>query len=76
MAYDYTGPWSKVTGHQANIFPAGNNSTPFDTRTAVEYYISNGATPDKIVLGMPVYSRSFTQTIGLGQSFGGTGQGT
>lgn len=76
MAYDYTGPWSEVTGHQANIFPAGNDSTPFNTRTAVEYFVSEGIAADKIVLGMPVYGRSFTQTMGLGQIFGGTGQGT
>ena len=76
MAYDYTGSWSNATGHQANLFPAGNDSTPFDTSTAVEYYISNGASSSNLVLGMPIYGRSFTATTGLGASFGGVGQGT
>lgn len=73
MAYNYTGSW---TGHQANLFDAGDRSTPFNTRTSVDYYTSHGVSSNKIVLGMPIYGRSFITTKGLGQSFGGTGNGT
>ena len=31
MAYDYSGPWSIKTSHQANIFCVDDNSTPFNT---------------------------------------------
>lgn len=78
MAYDYAGSWSAVTGNQANLFASTSNaaSTPFDTDTAVEYYISQGIAADKILLGMPVYGRSFESTAGLGMPFNGIGQGT
>ncbi|CZT07761.1 related to endochitinase class V precursor [Rhynchosporium graminicola] len=78
MAYDYAGAWlvSKITGHQANLFSAGDASTPFDTRSSVDYYTSHGLASNKIVLGMPIYGRSFTKTTGLGQSFGAVGNGT
>ncbi|KAL5313276.1 hypothetical protein ACEPPN_019009 [Leptodophora sp. 'Broadleaf-Isolate-01'] len=78
MAYDYAGSWlvPKITGHQANLFSAGDASTPFDTKSSVDYYTSHGVASDKIVLGMPIYGRSFTKTTGLGQSFGAVGAGT
>gem|GEM_PF-6817652 len=78
MAYDYTGSWTtpKITGHQANLFSAGNLSSPFNTKSSVDYYTSHGVSSEKIVLGMPMYGRSFIKTKGLGQSFGGIGDGT
>ncbi|CAD6446243.1 f915f03b-3603-4ccf-9fb2-dd5b65dd2f7b [Sclerotinia trifoliorum] len=40
MAYDYSGPWSTVSAHQANLSPSGNGSTPFNTQTGISYYIA------------------------------------
>ena len=59
MAYDYAGPWSRVTTNQANLFASLTSpaSTPFNTKAIVEYYISQGILPAKIVLGMPLYGR-------------------
>ncbi|CZS94306.1 hypothetical protein WAI453_013101 [Rhynchosporium graminicola] len=78
IVYDYTGAWlvPKITGHQVNLFSAGDASTPFDTKSSVDYYTSHGMASNKIVLGMPIYSRSFIKTTGLGQSFGAVGNGT
>jgi chitinase len=78
MAYDDAGNWSTVTANQANLFLSSNNlaSTPFDTQTGIDYYISKGIPANKIVLGMPVYGRSFNATSGLGMPFSGVGQGT
>jgi chitinase len=73
MAFDYTGPWSNLTGHQANLFSAGNSTTPFNTEAAVKYYVSKGIISSKIVLGNPLYGRSFNQTTGLGTAFKGSG---
>ncbi|KAK0717834.1 glycoside hydrolase family 18 protein [Lasiosphaeria miniovina] len=78
MAYDYAGGWDTVAGHQANLHPNAGNpaSTPFSTDRAVSDYLAAGVPAAKIVLGMPIYGRSFAGTSGLGQSFTGVGGGT
>jgi hypothetical protein len=97
MAFDYQGGgFSNFTGHQSNVFldPKNPKTTngwvveddgfrPVSTELAVNYYKANVASPAKIILGLPLYGRSFGSVVdmskeqrGLGQRFNGTGEGT
>ncbi|KAK4098120.1 glycoside hydrolase family 18 protein [Parathielavia hyrcaniae] len=77
MGYDYSGPWGSTAAHQANLFPSPNtNTTPFSTQAAIQAYLAAGVPAHKLVLGMPIYGRSFAGTDGLGKSYTGPGQGS
>ena len=78
MSYDYAGDWDTTTGHASNIYPDATNpaATKFSTSKAVTDYIAKGISPNKMLLGMPLYGRSFANTHGLGKSYDGTGKGS
>lgn len=65
------GSWDSVANHQANL-----HDGPLSGSAAVEFYISKGVPREKIVLGIPLYGRSFLNTKGLGHPYSGLGQGT
>ncbi|SPJ84230.1 related to endochitinase [Fusarium torulosum] len=75
MAYDYAGSWSPVTGHNANLYANRDlpQSTPFNTDDAVNAYLNAGVPGHKLILGMPVYGRSFLGASGMGQPHAGVG---
>ncbi|KAI1794157.1 glycoside hydrolase [Ganoderma leucocontextum] len=71
MAYDFAGSWDKVTGHQANLFGG-----QLSVSQAINWYIDQGVPRDKIVVGMPLYGRSFMNTDGPGAPYQGLGPGS
>jgi chitinase len=42
----------------------------------VHFYTSHGVHPSKVILGIPLYGRSFTNTQGINESYSGVGGGT
>lgn len=79
MAYDYAGSWDTISGHQANLKRPSTepvNQGNFSTIAAIEYYIAHSVPAKKLVMGMPLYGRSFLNTKGIGEAYSGVGQGT
>ncbi|EKJ78493.1 hypothetical protein FPSE_01302 [Fusarium pseudograminearum CS3096] len=76
MAYDYSGSWDSASGHNANLFPYKASANPYNSDKAINDYIDAGVPAEKIVLGMPIYGRSFEGNLGIGKSFSDVGQGS
>ncbi|KIY50369.1 glycoside hydrolase family 18 protein [Fistulina hepatica ATCC 64428] len=70
MAYDFSGSWDSLANHQANL-----NGGPVSASAAVNWY-AQFVRRDKLVLGIPLYGRSFLNTDGPGKPFSGVGPGT
>ncbi|OXU26105.1 hypothetical protein TSAR_016779 [Trichomalopsis sarcophagae] len=74
MCYDLHGSWDKKTGVNAPLYP-GSWETDFEKKlnvdSCIQYWLSQGAPAEKLVLGVPFYGRGFTlanasQSSGIG----------
>lgn len=77
MAYDFTGSWTEVSGHQAQLFsPPGEKHACLQKscHAGVDYVLSKGFPAEKVLLGVPAYARYFPGATGPGQSFNGGGE--
>ena len=71
MAYDFFGPWTQKAGHQAQLYAVGKDET--SGSSGVQYLMAQGFPARKILLGVPVFGRSFLNTTGPGHKFKGAG---
>lgn len=59
MCYDFAGEgWSTRTGYHSNLYGV-NGDNALSGELVINTYISLGVPPHKLVLGMPMYGRSF-----------------
>ncbi|MGJ2272322.1 glycosyl hydrolase family 18 protein, partial [Salmonella enterica subsp. enterica serovar Paratyphi A] len=63
MTYDLHGDWEPYTHHQSCLYPHPDDTG--DTLTlnvdfAVTYWLEKGAPKDKLVMGIPLYGRTWT----------------
>jgi chitinase len=73
MAYDYSGPWTDQSGHHANLFTPAWQPGGTSGDTGIQYMLQRGVPPEKILLGVPCYGRSFLASTGPGQRYQGAG---
>ena len=84
MCYNYHGPWGgkddKVTNHHAPLYATKEGDSSLHIDATVQKYISKGIPKKKLILGMPLYGRSFANvastTDGLNSTYSGMGKGT
>ncbi|CAN8029395.1 unnamed protein product, partial [Ixodes persulcatus] len=63
MGYDLFGPWNDHTGHPAPLRARTGGSSyesTLNVETSIESWISKGADLGKLLLGMPLYGRTYT----------------
>jgi chitinase len=62
MSYDYYVPsWDRTTGHHAPMFTNPADPKKISADRTVHEYESAGVPPEKLVLGVPFYGKSWTQ---------------
>lgn len=71
MAYDFAGTWTHRSGHHAQLYAMSKDET--SGASTVQYLVSQGFPSQKILLGIPLYGRSFLHATGPGQKFKGSG---
>lgn len=71
MAYDFAGPWTPESGHHAALRPSPRS--PASGTAAVTYVLRNAVPANKLLLGLPVYGRSFRACSKPGQRWEGAG---
>lgn len=71
MSYDFTGPWTSKAGHHAQLYSGHNSLGEASGADAVNYVKSTGFPANKILLGIPLYGRSFIGAMKPGDGYSG-----
>ncbi|KAM0276908.1 hypothetical protein ACHAQH_006280 [Verticillium albo-atrum] len=78
MAYDLTGSWTPVAGHQAQLYAPGHLAQHDCCRAScaagVDYAVRQGFPARKILLGVPAYARYFPGAADAGHPFENAGE--
>lgn len=72
MAYDFYGAWASTSGHHAQLYSLGKDDDASGS-SSISYLVAHGFPAKKILLGIPVFGRSFLGVAGPGHRFKGVG---
>ncbi len=79
MTYDFSSSaWGPtLAGHQTNLYPSNRTPsyTTFSIDESVNAWMKAGVPAHKLYIGVPLYTRGFANTSGLGQPSNGTVSG-
>jgi chitinase len=85
MTYDFHGPWGggqdPVTNHQSALKQTEQGDPKFNVESTIDGYLSLGADPQKLSVGMPLYFRTYAGVTGgepqshLNSAYSGPGRG-
>ncbi|XP_078500822.1 chitotriosidase-1-like [Lissotriton helveticus] len=80
MAYDMHGSWETVTGENSPLYKGLKDTgaaVNLNVDFAMKYWRDNGAPPEKLIMGVPTYGRTFTlATADTGVGAPSSGAGT
>lgn len=62
MTYDASGSWDKALNHHAPLH--SHNGQGLSAASTIQFYHSRGVPLHKLILGVPMYSRSFITSTG------------
>ncbi|KAK4242684.1 endochitinase B1 [Achaetomium macrosporum] len=71
-AYDFFGHWTHKSGHHAQLYSMNGKDEPSGA-SGVQYLMSSGVPGRKILLGIPLFGRSFLHVTGPGHKNRGAG---
>ncbi|ORX55233.1 glycoside hydrolase [Piromyces finnis] len=75
MAYDFSGSWSSIISHHES-FEKPEKGHDFSFKSSVENWVQRGFPPEKLVIGVGAYGRSWISNtkmnLGLFQTFDNT----
>jgi chitinase len=71
IAYDFYGPWTPRSGHHAQLYTMSKEDP--SGAAGVQYLIDCGVPSKKILLGIPLFGRSFLHVSGPGHKNRGCG---
>lgn len=71
MAYDFFGSWTPKSGHHAQLYAM--NKEEASGASGVQHLMASGVPSKKILLGIPLFGRSFLHVNGPGHKFRGAG---
>lgn len=79
MSYDFHGAFDAHTGHNAPLYAReDDDDLTFNVAFGMNFWLDNGVPPEKLIMGLPLYGRSFeladASKHGVMESIVGPGQ--